>query len=538
LRSQSTEHNVVSGYGFSIVLLVGGNMTRVIAAAFAGLSCLTIAHATRAADLYWCEPARAYFPQAQTCPVPWRKVPVPPTAYQQPAPPPVEVPGPCHITATDIRQLTARQCAAALALLDSNAHTRSAAPAASQVQPSPAFQQGLADRADLENWFNSVEGGYHDGVLYWSGQRSLAHPGSCANPAMSQSWQEGCVAAQKRLAHSDQRRRSEPEYKRGWNSWAMQAGDHVVPAPVSPTVKHEGPPAGDDVYPKIELSKAPRIEDDFANLKSLVGTYPSGASFDKDGNLQTSKNGAWKNSVVRSSILSLIGEEEFEKMIAMGPETPLEMHGNWITWSICKEHDCIDWSYHIFANLKYKSISICSLHNDFELSADSKTQVSASYSIRFLSGSFDVQPVERKFTGDGPDLSSSNIYDICNVDFDGDSSLVSPSTLSEHMRDAFEAAKGIMDFDPSKSWYNYDRYGKCIVARFPKSPQQEISMDEQDGFKDEVIIEKRSSIGEPSIVRVGRPLGNGLVNIIIFFRGPNECEGYRAEKQKAEKELN
>src|SRR5438105_15778846 len=37
---------------------------------------------------YWCEPRRAYYPQAASCPVPWRTVTPGEAAAAQPAPPP------------------------------------------------------------------------------------------------------------------------------------------------------------------------------------------------------------------------------------------------------------------------------------------------------------------------------------------------------------------------------------------------------------------------------------------------------------------
>jgi len=44
-----------------------------------------------AADYYFCDTTRTYYPAAQTCPVPWRKV-VMPTTYQPPAPPDLAAP--------------------------------------------------------------------------------------------------------------------------------------------------------------------------------------------------------------------------------------------------------------------------------------------------------------------------------------------------------------------------------------------------------------------------------------------------------------
>jgi hypothetical protein len=83
--------------------------------------------------------------------------------------------------------------------------------------PSTAFAQGLADRKALEDWFASSSGDYHVGALYWAAQRSLPHPGSCA--ALGGDRSAGCFASQGRLATSDVRRKTEPDYRQGWNSY-------------------------------------------------------------------------------------------------------------------------------------------------------------------------------------------------------------------------------------------------------------------------------------------------------------------------------
>jgi hypothetical protein len=118
------------------------------------------------------------------------------------------------------------------------------------ASPSAAFQQGLADRGEWEAWFAGSQGDYHQGALYWSAQRSLAQPGPCATPSMPQAWRDGCGAAQQQLALSDARRRSEPDYKKGWNSWASSAT--ALPVPMSqPAI-----PAQNDVVPPPRSSQS------------------------------------------------------------------------------------------------------------------------------------------------------------------------------------------------------------------------------------------------------------------------------------------
>lgn len=61
---------------------------------FGALTVSTIAltpPAAGAPSSYWCEPARAYYPQVATCPVPWRAV-NPAQAVHGTPPPPAWVP--------------------------------------------------------------------------------------------------------------------------------------------------------------------------------------------------------------------------------------------------------------------------------------------------------------------------------------------------------------------------------------------------------------------------------------------------------------
>jgi hypothetical protein len=93
---------------------------------------------------------------------------------------------------------------------------------APEQQRSLAFRQGFADRQAWESWFAGLSGGaYRDGAHYWSAQRSLAQPGPCFMPDGSarDEWTAGCVAAKQRLDPTDVRRRGEPEYRSGWNSY-------------------------------------------------------------------------------------------------------------------------------------------------------------------------------------------------------------------------------------------------------------------------------------------------------------------------------
>jgi hypothetical protein len=79
------------------------------------------------------------------------------------------------------------------------------------------FKKGLTDRAAWEKWFACLTGNYQGGALYWTGQRSLPHPGACQSTDVT--FQAGCEAAKERLDPTDVLRKSEPDYKLGWNAF-------------------------------------------------------------------------------------------------------------------------------------------------------------------------------------------------------------------------------------------------------------------------------------------------------------------------------
>ena len=92
-----------------------------------------------------------------------------------------------------------------------------AAVASLPTGPVTMYDKGLADRAAWENWFNGLQGDFKTGAFFWAGQRSLPHPGSCSD--MNTDFNNGCTAAKERLATPDALRRSEPDYKQGWNAY-------------------------------------------------------------------------------------------------------------------------------------------------------------------------------------------------------------------------------------------------------------------------------------------------------------------------------
>lgn len=137
---------------------------------------------------YYCEPSHAYYPYVAACAVPWRQIIANSgTTYK---PPMMQSP---------------------LAVAPS---PTPAAPDASLPQSSSAYTQGQADRQAWGSLFAAQTGEIRAGAYYGSGQRSLPRPGSCsaAPPSTGLEWTNGCHAAQQRLATSDARRKTEPEY--------------------------------------------------------------------------------------------------------------------------------------------------------------------------------------------------------------------------------------------------------------------------------------------------------------------------------------
>jgi hypothetical protein len=97
-----------------------------------------------------------------------------------------------------------------------------------------AYQDGLRDRAAWEQWFNGLQGDYKTGAFFWASQRSLPNPGTCKQ--MSDDFYAGCTAAKTKLASSDALRKTEPDYKAGWNTWTADATPPApTPAPTPAT---------------------------------------------------------------------------------------------------------------------------------------------------------------------------------------------------------------------------------------------------------------------------------------------------------------
>ncbi len=124
------------------------------------------------------------------------------------------------------------------------------------------FDQGLQDRTAWEVWFNSLQGHYKTGAFYWSGQRSLPHPGSCQQ--MDADFYRGCTAAKVKLATSDTMRKTEPAYKAGWNAWTPGEPSAVILAPKAPAAPLAPATNGEDAIPTVQAHTSAMTQDNDA----------------------------------------------------------------------------------------------------------------------------------------------------------------------------------------------------------------------------------------------------------------------------------
>jgi hypothetical protein len=98
------------------------------------------------------------------------------------------------------------------------------------------FDQGLKDRTDWKNWLASLPtGSYRDGAIFWASHRSDPQPPSCAS-LYSDTPVAGCSDAKARLDPTDRRRKTDPDYRAGSNSYDPQtASSRQPPPPAQPS---------------------------------------------------------------------------------------------------------------------------------------------------------------------------------------------------------------------------------------------------------------------------------------------------------------
>jgi hypothetical protein len=215
----------------------------------AGMSLATSAQAQSSSYWYYCDASHAYYPYVQTCAQPWRwEVPKPGNAAQIPLSAP---PGTL---------------------------------AAPTQTGSSAFRDGQEDWRNLEAWFSGLTADNRAGVEYWAGRRSLQNPGSCnvIMRSMGAGAVGGCLAAQQKFAPLDARRKTEPDYRLGWNSPTTPAespyptSTHVDALNIpysSPTATTETVPAVDvprQVYAPIYTVKETRNHDGSVSFGVII----------------------------------------------------------------------------------------------------------------------------------------------------------------------------------------------------------------------------------------------------------------------------
>jgi len=133
--------------------------------------------------------------------------------------------------------------------------------------PASPFDQGLADRAEWEQWVAALSGDFQRGAEWWAEHRSLPNPGTCngAPAAMNQQFILGCEAAKVRLTPRDIKRKSAPDYRRGWNSYTGTTTPPAATNSQAPTV-HQGASAAS---PDTDADAAKRLnEQELKRLRS------------------------------------------------------------------------------------------------------------------------------------------------------------------------------------------------------------------------------------------------------------------------------
>jgi len=115
-------------------------------------------------------------------------------------------------------------CFLAAAFVSGAAFGQSAGPSAS-----PAFAQGVTDRQAWETWFAGLSGQYRAGAEFWASQRSLPNPAGCfaGGGRNLGDWSQGCIEAQHLLRPSDMKRKADPEYRLGWNSYDPERAEEA-----------------------------------------------------------------------------------------------------------------------------------------------------------------------------------------------------------------------------------------------------------------------------------------------------------------------
>jgi hypothetical protein len=98
------------------------------------------------------------------------------------------------------------------------------------------YSRGVQDRMAWEAWFNSLIGDMRAGAEYWAGQRSKPVPGNCLG---TPDFTSGCNQAKIRLTNPDTLRKSQPDYKLGWNLGPPVPGILTPPSSTPPSWQNQ-----------------------------------------------------------------------------------------------------------------------------------------------------------------------------------------------------------------------------------------------------------------------------------------------------------
>jgi hypothetical protein len=169
-----------------------------------------------------------------------------------------------------------------------------------------SFQQGVADRAAMEKWTAGLTGDYKRGVDWWAEHRSAANPGPCrGREATSFEFISGCEAASARLAPVDVKRKSDPEYRRGWNTYndAPTTQPFAAGPPVPPVNQVGGSDRNDPQLPRNFSSVSSGAD------SAATGEHPSMGSLAAEENIQPTGQyeGSYKVPGVEAKVVLLAG---------------------------------------------------------------------------------------------------------------------------------------------------------------------------------------------------------------------------------------
>jgi hypothetical protein len=173
---------------------------------------------------------------------------------------------------------------------------------ADESMTSPAFRDGLADRQAWEAWFGELTGTFRLGAEFWASHRSDSRRPDCATMT-DPTFRAGCEEAKTRLTKSDRRRRTEADYKAGWNS-PLDVVDTEMAAhtrPPSPSITTY------ELSSQVYVIKPDVFKpdyDDGSRYASIWGPYPPGRQISPH--------------VVRIDMTSDEYQDQFNKLAAKG----------------------------------------------------------------------------------------------------------------------------------------------------------------------------------------------------------------------------